>query len=117
MYEWQFFLIIMSDTVINSFLPNAPSGCVFAKSFIVKPFFDDIAIARASDSASAQIMLDVGAKLLGHASLSTDAFSEIFEYLASDEETSPVIDIIEHLTIAKGVIILIFLLSHRNLSR
>ena len=42
------------------------------------------------------MILDVGAKLCGHASLVTDASREISEYLARDEDKLPVIDIMQH---------------------
>ena len=62
-------------------------------SSIEKLLWKDIASARASDKASAQMILDVGAKLCGHASLVTDASREILEYWARDEDKLPVIDI------------------------
>ena len=53
-----------------------------AKSLTVKLFCDDTASANASDIASAQTILDVGAKLFGHASLNTEEFNETLEYFA-----------------------------------
>ena len=83
----------MFETETINLFPIAPPGWVFAKSFIEKLFCKDIANARASDRASAQMILDVGARLCGHASLVTDASREILEYWARDEDKLPVIDI------------------------
>ena len=70
----------MSETETINLFPIAPPGWVFAKSFIEKLFCTDTANARASDKASAQMILDVGARLCGHASLVTDASREILDY-------------------------------------
>ena len=41
--------------------------------------------AIASDRASAQTILEVGAKLFGQASLNTDAFRKTFEYTLQED--------------------------------
>ena len=45
------------------------------------------------------MILDVGAKLCGHASLITDASREILECRARDEDKLPVIAMIQHFNI------------------
>ena len=57
-------------------------------------FCEETVSAKASDIASAQITLDVGAKLLGQASFVTEASRIISECFASCDFLLPVIAII-----------------------
>ena len=56
-------------TCNNKRLPNAPAGCERAKSSAVKPRASSSATAKASPKANVAVVLDVGAKPKGHASV------------------------------------------------
>src|SRR5256885_419063 len=61
---------------MSSFLPSAPPGWARAKSCSSKPRASSKATARASPSASAAVVLAVGARFSGQASCATPAARE-----------------------------------------
>jgi hypothetical protein len=61
----------MLETSVSNLLPNEPEGCDIAKSSDVKLFKEISETAIASPITRVVVVLEVGAKLLGHASLST----------------------------------------------
>ena len=66
-------LIMRSSTRSSSRFPNAPPGWENAKSSSVKPRLSSSAMAKASPIAKAAVVLDVGARSRGQASVSTPA--------------------------------------------
>ncbi|MBA7576377.1 hypothetical protein ES708_18217 [subsurface metagenome] len=85
---------ITSSTLSKSFLPKSPLGCRNAKSSGLKFPFSSKTIAKASPTAKAVVLLAVGAKLNGHAFLSTFTSITISEKLARVEVGLPVSNII-----------------------
>src|SRR5213080_3251975 len=81
---------ITSPTRSRRFRPSAPPGCTAAKSSRRKPFTSSRVTARASPSASAAVVLAVGASVSGHASSATLASSTTSTWRASTESGSPV---------------------------
>ena len=62
---------MMSPTFTSMARPIAPLGCRRAKSCALNPRASITAIARASPITSVAVVLDVGARLNGHASFGT----------------------------------------------
>src|SRR5229473_1655003 len=75
---------------MRSFLPSAPPGWARAKSCSSKPRASSKATARASPSASAAVVLAVGARFRGQASCATPASRCTSASLASVESGLPV---------------------------
>src|SRR2546429_4984797 len=88
------FASITSATRSSRFRPSAPPGCSAAKSSRRNPFFSSSVTARASPSASATVVLAVGARVSGHASSVTPASSTTSACRASSESGSAVIAMI-----------------------
>ena len=83
-------LNITSATRSNNLLPSAPPGWEKANSSAVKPRASRIAIATASPMTSAAVVLDVGARFNGQASVSTEASRRTSAACASSEVSLPV---------------------------
>src|SRR2546423_1365156 len=81
---------ITSATRSKRFRPSAPLGCSAAKSSRRNPFTSSSVTARASPSASAAVVLAVGASVSGQASSATLASSTTSAWRASTESGSPV---------------------------
>ena len=79
-----------SATRWSSLRPNVPPGWRAAKSSRRKPFTSRSVTARASPSASAAVVLAVGARVSGHASSLTAASSTTLAWRASTESGAPV---------------------------
>ncbi len=83
-------LRITSLTWVSSLRPSAPPGCERAKSSALKPRASSSATASASPKASCAVVLAVGARLSGQASLSTLLSSVTPECRASVDCRPPV---------------------------
>src|SRR5438876_4553317 len=84
------FVSITSATRSSRFRPSVPPGWNAAKSSRRNCFFSSSVTARASPSASATVVLAVGARVSGHASSVTPASSTTSACRASTESGSPV---------------------------
>ena len=85
---------ITSRTWVNRRRPSMPPGCDKAKSSGLKPRVSSSAMASASPSASAAVVLAVGARLCGQASRATLPSSTMSASRASVEAVLPVSAII-----------------------
>ena len=83
-------LTITSATRRSNLLPSAPPGWEKANSSAVKPLASRMAIASASPMTSAAVVLDVGARFNGQASVSTAASRCTSAACASSEVSLPV---------------------------
>src|SRR6267378_1979034 len=79
-----------SATRSSSLRPNVPPGWSAAKSSRRKPFTSRSVTARASPSASAAVVLAVGARVSGHASSLTVASRTTLAWRARTESGAPV---------------------------
>ena len=82
---------MMSCTLSRSCLPKVPPGCEKAKSSAVKPRASSKAMASASPITSAVVVLDVGARSRGQASISTPVLRWTSEDCPSADCALPVI--------------------------
>ena len=86
-------VIITSWAVVSSRFPSSPPGWNWAKSCGLKLRFSISATAMASPMARVAVVLLVGARLRGHASLSTLTLMWHEEYFASRELGLPLMPI------------------------
>ena len=84
---------ITSSMRVTRRRPSAPPGCSRAKSSRRNPLYSSRATANASPSASAAVVLVVGARSCGHASSRTHASSDTVHSFANAEPVSPVMPI------------------------
>ena len=84
---------IMSRTWVSRRRPNAPPGCERAKSSSRKPRASSRATASASPRAKVAVVLAVGARLRGQASLATAIFKCTWANSASEDSGLPVMEI------------------------
>ena len=80
----------MSITFNVSFFPSFPPGWDLAKSSGLKSLLSNKAIAKASPKAKAAVVLEVGARSRGQASLSTSVEILISVLLAIIDSVGPV---------------------------
>ena len=83
-------LTMTSLTRSNSCRPSAPPGCEKANSSAVKPLASSTAMAKASPITSAAVVLAVGARFRGQASVLMAASRWTSDAPASSEVASPV---------------------------
>ena len=83
-------VLIISDTLVSSVLPSDPPGWSLAKSSFTNPLDSRSVIARASPRTNIAVVLEVGARFSGHASLFTLVLRMMSLFRPSEESVLPV---------------------------